>query len=282
MRSPNKLQWVLIISTIALVAVLWNLDIKAPNSNKSGGRAEQESSPSSADLNLAELKSNALNSVPTDVKNNITMLERKLEEASAEEQKETRLELADAYFAYKQYAVAGLLYLEQSEKDANDAEMYVKSGDAFREAYRSGNDSNITPLLVEKAKMSYEKAMELDPKNLDAKTGVATCYVDASQNPMQGIMLLREVVAVDPENVNANLNLGMFSMKSGQFDKAISRFETVVKKKPSAESYAMLAESYEQSGNNEGAIKALKKAKEYIIDPQILKGVDEYIKKLEK
>lgn len=282
MRSPNKLQWILILSAIILVTVLWNLDIKAPNSNKSGGRAEQETKPSSAALNLQELKSNALNNVPTDVKNNINMLEKKFEEASADQQKETRLELADAYFAYKQYAVAALLYLEQSEKDASNAEMYVKAGDAFREAYRAGTDSNITPLLVEKAKSSYQKAMELDPKNLDAKTGVATCYVDASENPMQGIMLLREVVAADPENVNANLNLGMFSMKSGQFDKAISRFETVVKKKPSAENYAMLAESYEQSGNKVEAIKALKKAKEYIIDPQIIAGVDEYIKKLEK
>ncbi len=282
MRSPNKLQWVLIFSAVILVTVLWNLDIKAPSSNKGGGRAEQETKPSSAVLNLQELKSNALNNVPTDVKNNINLLEKKFEEASADQQKETRLELADAYFAYKQYAVAALLYLEQSEKDASNAEMYVKAGDAFREAYRAGTDSNITPLLVEKAKSSYQKAMELDPKNLDAKTGVATCYVDASENPMQGIMLLREVVAADPENVNANLNLGMFSMKSGQFDKAISRFETVVKKKPSAENYAMLAESYEQSGNKVEAIKALKKAKEYIIDPQIIAGVDEYIKKLEK
>jgi len=281
MRSPNKLQWVLILSTIVLVAVLWNLDIIAPNSTKGGGRPQQDSKPSAV-LNLQELKTEALKNVPEEVKNNFTTLEKKLAEASADQRKETLLELADAYFAYKQFAVAGLLYLEQSEKEASNADMYVKAGDAFREAYRNSSDSMITPLLVEKAKSSYEKAMELDPKNLDAKTGVATCYVDASQNPMQGIMLLREVVAADPENVNANLNLGMFSMKSGQFDKAISRFETVVKKKPSAENYAMLAESYEQSGNTEGAIKALKKAKEYIIDPQILQGVDEYIKKLEK
>jgi hypothetical protein len=43
----------------------------------------------------------------------------------------------------------------------------------------------------------------------------------------------------------------------------------------------MLAEAFEQSGNKIGAIGALKKAKEYIIDPQIIQGVDEYIKKLE-
>lgn len=282
MRKPNKLQWVLILGSAILIVVLYNLDIKAPNSNKGGGRPSQTAEASNATINVEELKAEALKNVPEEVKNNILELEKKLKEATADNNKSQRLELADAYFAYKQYSVAALLYLEQSEKDGNDASMYVKAGEAFREAYRSGNDTMITPMLVSKAKSSFEKAMELDPKNLDAKTGMATCYVDASENPMQGITLLREVVAVDPENVNANLNLGLFSMKSGQFDKAIARFETVVKKKPSAENYAMLAESYEQSGNKAGAIKALKKAKEYIIDPQILQGVDEYIKNLEK
>lgn len=282
MRKPNKLQWVLILGSALLIVVLYNLNIKAPSSNKGGGRPTQAAETTNASINIEELKASALNNVPEEVKKTILELEKKLKEAAADNNKEQRLELADAYYAYKEYAIAALLYLEQSEKDGNDATLYIKAGEAFREAYRSGKDTTITPILVGKAKSSFEKAMELDPENLDAKTGMATYYVDASENPMQGITILREVVAVDPENVNANLNLGLFSMKSGQFDKAISRFETVVKKKPSAENYAMLAESYEQSGNKAEAIKALKKAKEYIIDPQILQGVDEYIKNLEK
>jgi cytochrome c-type biogenesis protein CcmH/NrfG len=39
---------------------------------------------------------------------------------------------------------------------------------------------------------------------------------------MQGIALLLEVVAKDPNNFSANLNLGMFAMKSGQYDKAVA------------------------------------------------------------
>lgn len=281
MRSLSKLQWTLIISAVALIVLLYNLDIIAPNTNK-GGRANEQKTENTASLDLNTLKSNALKSVPEDVKNTLNSLENKLKEASSDNEKQARLELADAYFAYKQFAVAGLYYLEQSEKESNNADLYVKAGDAFRDAYRNGSDSMLTPLLMEKAKQSYQKAMEIAPANLDAKTGVATCYVDGSENPMQGITLLREVVQQDPENVNANLNLGLFSMRSGQYDKAIGRFETVVKKKPSAENYAMLAEAYEQTGNKEGAIKALTKAKEYVIDPQIIQGIDDYIKKLEK
>lgn len=281
MRSLSKLQWTLILSSIVLVIVLLNLDIIAPNTSKSGAAEEQSSNANTA-LDFQQLKSDALKSVPSEVKNNITSLEKNLENASANNEKEARLELADVYFAYKQFAVAALYYFEQAEKEANNADMYVKAGDAFRDAYRNGNDTTKTSLLVEKAKLSYQKAIEIAPANLDAKTGMGSCMVDGSENPMQGIQLLREVVQEDPENVNANLNLGMFSMRSGQYDKAINRFETVVKKKPSAENYALLAEAFEQSGDNQNAIKALTKAKEYVIDPQIINGIDDYIKKLEK
>lgn len=281
MRSLSKLQWFLILAAILLAAGLYNLDLVAPNTSK-GGKAEAENTAAEASLNFEELKSNALKSVPADVKSNITALEKKLKEASAENEKASRLELADAYYAYKQFAVAGFYYLEQSEKEGSNAELFVKAGDAFRDAYRNNGDSTMIPLLMEKAKSSYEKALKLAPESLDAKTGVATCYVEGSENPMQGITMLREVVQVEPENVNANLNLGLFSMRSGQFDKAIGRFETVVKKKPSAENYALLAEAFEQNGQKDKAIQALTKAKEYVIDPQIIAGIDAYIKTLEK
>ncbi len=281
MRSLSKLQWFLILAAIVLAVGLYNLDLVAPNTSK-GGKAEAENTTAAATLNFEELKSNALKSVPEEVKGNITALEKKLKEASAENEKASRLELAEAYFAYKQFAVAGFYYLEQSEKEGSNADLFVKAGDAFREAYRNSGDSSMVPLLMVKAKSSYEKALKLAPENLDAKTGVATCFVEGSENPMQGITLLREVVQVEPEHVNANLNLGLFSMRSGQFDKAIGRFETVVKKKPSAENYALLAEAFEQNGQKDKAVVALTKAKEYVIDPQIIKGIDDYIKTLEK
>jgi tetratricopeptide (TPR) repeat protein len=136
--------------------------------------------------------------------------------------------------------------------------------------------------LIEKATTCFQSALEKEPNNLDAKSGLGSCIVDAGQNPMQGIQLLLAVVKVDSLNLNANLNLGLFSMKSGQFDKAIKRFETVAKLKPSAEIYGMLADAYEQTGNNEAAIAALKKAKAYIIDKDILVNIDNYIKNLKK
>ena len=40
---------------------------------------------------------------------------------------------------------------------------------------------------------------------------------------MQGIMMLREVLEEDPKNELALFNMGMLSIQSGQYDKAVER-----------------------------------------------------------
>jgi len=51
-------------------------------------------------------------------------------------------------------------------------------------------------------------------------------------NPMEGITLLRELIVKDSTNVDAQYYLGLFSVKSGQIDKAEQRFETVLALRP--------------------------------------------------
>jgi tetratricopeptide (TPR) repeat protein len=51
---------------------------------------------------------------------------------------------------------------------------------------------------------------------------------DAQGAPMQGIQMLREVVEEHPEYLIAHYFLGEFSVMSGQYDKAIERFETAL------------------------------------------------------
>lgn len=51
-------------------------------------------------------------------------------------------------------------------------------------------------------------------------------------NPMEGITLLRELIQKDSTNVDAQYYLGLFSVKSGQLDKAEQRFETVLTLRP--------------------------------------------------
>ena len=88
------------------------------------------------------------------------------------------------------------------------------------------------PMLYKKAIECFEKTLSINPKNLDARISLAACYVEGSADPMKGIGMLREIEKTDSNNVNLQLNFAFFSERSGQWDKAIARFEKVLKIKP--------------------------------------------------
>jgi len=128
-----------------------------------------------------------------------------------------------------------------------------------------------------KAINCYQKALAIDPKSLVAQTGLGVCYVSASDNPMQGIGLLLAVVKQDPKNIDANFNLGLFSMRSGQYDKAIQRFQTVVRKQNNGEAWFYLAQAYEQKGDKALAVEAYQTSKKYITDQATRASIDQLI-----
>lgn len=80
------------------------------------------------------------------------------------------------------------------------------------------------------------------------------------ESPMEGILLLREVLEKDPENIEAHWHLGVFSVESRQFEKAIERFEKVCELDNSLEpkykeAYFYLGNLYANLGEKEKAIK---------------------------
>ena len=67
---------------------------------------------------------------------------------------------------------------------------------------------------------AVRKVLNKNPDNLDAKTNLGMAYM-ATENPVKGVTLFREVLAADPRNEKALYNLGMLSIQSGQYDKAV-------------------------------------------------------------
>lgn len=279
MQSIKKTQWLILLAIIIIMTALLTLDLKPPGTGNGMRAGAAENKSATADISMDTEIATAKKSFADNTNKMILQLEKELSDLSGNEKELKIKELAEVYANNNQFTVAALYYLSGSADDANE---YILAAEAFRKAYKNTSDSSLMPTLIEKATTCFQSALEKDPNNLDAKSGLGSCIVDAGQNPMQGIQLLLAVVKVDSLNLNANLNLGLFSMKSGQFDKAIKRFETVAKLKPNAEIYGMLADAYEQTGNNEAAIAALKKAKAYIIDKDILVNIDNYIKNLKK
>lgn len=173
-------------------------------------------------------------------------------------------------------------YAEQKAVIDNKPELWNKAGERYYNAVRFAKD-NEHALLYQNAIRCFEKVLTEQPGNLDAKTSLGACYVEGTADPMKGIGLLREVIAKDSTHVNAQLNLAFFSVKSGQFEKAIERFNKVLAMKPDyVEAYLFLADAYERTGNKAKAIETLEKYVSIVDDVTIKNEVKNYINKLKQ
>jgi len=135
------------------------------------------------------------------------------------------------------------------------------------------------------AKDLFERSLKINPDNDSAKVGLGACYLfgNITSNPMEGIAKIREVVQKDSTNVYAQLTLVKGSMLSGQFDKAISRLETVLKLQPGNwESLLLMADLYERKREFKNAISWYEKSLNLINMPEVKVAVKQRIEDLKK
>jgi tetratricopeptide (TPR) repeat protein len=135
------------------------------------------------------------------------------------------------------------------------------------------------------AKVLLEKALVINPNNDSTKINLGACYLfgNISDNPMQGILKVKEVVDKNPQSVYGNLILGLGGKKSGQYPKAIDRFITVIKLQPTnMEAMVNLAECYELTDQKTLAIEWYTKIKDLVKLPEAKDAIEKRIKELKK
>ncbi len=135
------------------------------------------------------------------------------------------------------------------------------------------------------AKVLLEKALVINPNNDSAKINLGACYLfgNISDNPMQGILKVKEVVDKNPQNVYGQLILGLGGKKSGQYPKAIERFNTILKLQPNnLEAMVNLAECYELTNKKDSAIDWYAKMKTLVKNNEAKDAIDKRIKELNK
>lgn len=275
----NVKQIAVIGLVIVLIAALFSLDIKGLVKEEKGETAAAQQPVSQ--VSLETISKTAKQGLNASLAQEIEGLENELKNADEAEKQAIIKQLAQKWDDVNQPAPAAF-YNELIALAAPDYSNWIKTGDKFTTAYQATQDTLVQPTLVQKAITAYQEAIKLNPESLDAKTGLGVAYVSGTPNPMQGIELLLAVVKQDPKNVKANTNLGLFSMRSGQFDKAVDRFKTVIEIQPDPEAWFYLASSYENLGQNEEAILAYQKSKELAADPGLTKFVDQKINALKK
>lgn len=277
----NRKQFIVVGSAVVLMGLMLSLDIQGLVKPKEGAASAQAVQAPAATkvFTLEDVSTVAKQSLNANLNKQVTDLESALKSASESEQVSLQKKLAQQWDDVNQSAPAAFYYELIAQKEPAYG-TWLKAGDKFTDAYQQTTDTLMQPALVQKAINAYQQADKIQPNTAEVKTGLGIAYVSGTPNPMQGIQLLLDVVKQDPKNLKANLNLGLFSMKSGQYDKAVDRFKTVIAQAPTAEAWFYLASSYENMGKKPEAIGAYLKTKEIAADPNMSQYVDRKVNEL--
>lgn len=186
--------------------------------------------------------------------------------------------ISKVWAAHGQAAAAGhylatAARLEKSPKKLNFA------GQFFLNLMNRQADSPAVRLWEAKyAVASLSNALEIAPAD-STRLALASGYIEGTGETMQGVQLLLGITRENPGHIPANLVLGKLAIQSGQWDKAIGRFQTVLKQEPrNKEALYFLAEAYKGKGEKQKAIETFEAVKQIVDNPDFSRDVDAYIK----
>ncbi|MEL6673435.1 MAG: tetratricopeptide repeat protein [Bacteroidota bacterium] len=139
-------------------------------------------------------------------------------------------------------------------------ERLVATGRLFFQASQLDSiqaDESKRNFFLDEARKLLTEANVQDPENENAMLYLGLVKV-RSTAPMEGILTLRRVLEVNPDNVEASYQLGIFSMQTAQWDKARQRFEKVLSLQPDAEIVKFqLAQVWAELGDKQKASQLL-------------------------
>ena len=280
MRKP---QLILILSGLLLFSVLYFFtprftakEATASNQSTDNQLVTTESILNTAKLALSENQKIALLSI-----------ENQLTNASNAKDSLKSYKALSKFWADSAQKLAPYLYftysaalLENSEKSLTFAAQLLVDNLLTPDAPPA-----LQPWIAGNAKVLLEKALVINPKNDSAKINLGACYLfgNLSDNPMQGITKIKEVVDQDSTNSYGQFILALGGKKSGQYDKAIERFLTVIKIQPNhIEAMIHLAECYELTDQKALAIQWYTKVSNSVNIPEAKEAISKRIKELKK
>ncbi len=149
---------------------------------------------------------------------------------------------------------------------------------------KSEGNPQLKDWKAHQAKDLFERSLIINPANDSAKVGLGATYLFGfTENPMEGILKIREVAERDSTNSYAQMTLGHASMISGQLEKAVERFQKVVQLQPNnLEALISLADVYERIGEKQKAADWYKKSLPLIEIEGLRKEVENRINELSK
>lgn len=279
----KKQQLILIVSGLAIVLLLFFFGKTVP-AKKPSTIAENTTHTEKA-VDVEKLLTHAKERLTVPQIQKVTALENSVVRGDVKNQqlaayKQLASFWGDSIHLFEPYAY----YTAEAAKLENSEKSLTFAAHLFLNSLKTEGEPPMQTWLANNAKVLFEKALQLNPANDSSRIGLGACYIfgNISNNPMEGIAPIRTIAEKDPNNMFAQLILGLGGIKSGQYDKAAERLLLVVDKQPdNLEAAINLAEAFDRQGDKANAVKWYTYVKNKIPNEEVQKELGERIKALQ-
>jgi tetratricopeptide (TPR) repeat protein len=245
----NRQQIIVVASAVALFFILYfGCDVQS----KEQKTFEVARALTGATMDIAALKKDAIKALKPAQASEIESLTQKSESSK---DPSVLKQLSAAWHNAGQDAMAAHYAEKVAELEKTD-ESWSIAGANYYLALQNTEDKPLRDFCANQAAKAFQNAASLNPTKLEHRINLALCYTEnpPQDNPMKGILLLRELDTQNPENIAVNSQLARLAIKTGQFDRAIGRLEKVLVKEPNnPKLVCMLAEAYTGANNPKAA-----------------------------
>jgi tetratricopeptide (TPR) repeat protein len=280
MRRLSATHWTVVGAAVICTVLLSFVNTTSPGGKMPALMPQQSAGGKSLEDQVADARKNlnpdflaVVNSVESSIKTNRSPAERGYMYDS----------LSHYLGVNKEYVLAAWFLEQKAVNNNGSGADWQSAGERYSSAAGFQQDQGNSGALLGAAMRCFNKALEIEPKNLDAKVGLGMCMVEGTNDPMKGIGLILDVVKEDSTNVNAQLALADFSVQRNAPDLAIKRYKNALALRPDFYGlHLKIADLYQQMGDTASALIHLEKYVEIETDPIMKNNVENAIHSLRK
>jgi tetratricopeptide (TPR) repeat protein len=234
---------------VLLFVILLTLFDKIPPVQKA---LEKSRSLNVESTGLQNLLNEAMPTLDAEQKSVIDAINLDLQKADSDSAKAEILKvLSGTWYRYGFRAISGV-YAEDIANIYKTEDAWSVAGTTYSLCVQSAPNEKTKSFCSKRAVRAFENAISLEPDKIAPKINLALCYVDNPdpENPMKGILMLRELDEKYPDNIQILSQLARLALKTNQTDKAKERIDRVLAIAPDyAQVYCLAADIYTASGD---------------------------------
>lgn len=281
MQLGSKQIWILISAGLLVALLYFGTHITSiaakGDATRDAAQKPQDTQAAPAELAWEDIEKASISQLSSEQQSTYAALKT---QALNENDTPKKIDLLDQVVVFwknlDKHDLAGY-YLEQIGAAQPTDTMFIQAAKAYKMAASSNEES--AAALTAKSIACYKRALSINDKNNDTKIQLAQAIVESgSGSPMEGIQILRDIVAQDSNHLEANIALAKFALVSGQNEKAVQRLERIEKIYPSnADILFLLADAYKGAGNTAQAKETLKKCILIVKDDSLKTALTRYM-----